>query len=87
MSSAQEGRTRGWREDIGPYLTMGMELAIAVVGMFFLGRWMDDSWGTAPWGMYGGLCLGVAGGFVRFIRRALALGATEDARQKKDDKT
>jgi F0F1-type ATP synthase assembly protein I len=66
----------GWRSDIGPYLTMGMELAIAVVGMFFIGRWVDASWHTAPWGMFTGLILGVVGGFIRFIRRALAMGAS-----------
>lgn len=85
MSSGRDGARRGWREEIGPYLTMGLELAIAVVGMFFLGRWIDGSWGTAPWGMYGGLCVGVAGGFIRFIRRALELGASEDAQQEKDE--
>jgi F0F1-type ATP synthase assembly protein I len=67
----------GWRSDIGPYLTMGMELAIAVVGMFFIGRWVDASWNTAPWGMFIGLILGTAGGFIRFIRRALAMGAAQ----------
>jgi len=86
MSSTPEGGTDGWRDVVGPYLTMGMELAIAVVGMFFIGRWIDGSWGTGPWGMYVGLCVGVVGGFIRFIQRALALGATEDAQQEKDGK-
>jgi F0F1-type ATP synthase assembly protein I len=53
---------------------MGMELAFAVVGMFFLGRWIDGWLDIAPWGMYGGLLLGVVGGFIRFFRRALAMG-------------
>lgn len=72
----ESGGPGGWRRDIGPYLTMGMELAIAVVGMFFVGRWIDASWNTAPWGMFIGLIVGVVGGFIRFIRRALALGAS-----------
>jgi ATP synthase protein I len=63
---------------------MGLELAIAVVGMFFLGRWVDGHWGVDPWGMYVGLSVGITGGFVRFIRRALALGASEDAQEKKE---
>jgi ATP synthase protein I len=86
MSSMTEGKTDGWREIVGPYLTMGLELAIAVVGMFFIGRWIDGRWGTEPWGMYAGLSLGVVGGFIRFIRRALALGASQDAQQEKDGK-
>lgn len=68
----------GWLGAAGPYLTMGMELAIAVVGMFFIGRWIDALVGTAPWGMFIGLTMGVVGGFIRFIRRALALGKAED---------
>jgi F0F1-type ATP synthase assembly protein I len=64
---------------------MGMELAIAVVGMFFIGRWIDAAWGIAPWGMFTGLVIGVVGGFIRFIRRALALGrASENAGGTKD---
>ena len=86
MGSAPQGDRDGWRDVVGPYLTMGMELAIAVVGMFFIGRWIDGHWGTEPWGMYAGLFLGVVGGFIRFIRRALALGASEDAQQEKDGK-
>jgi F0F1-type ATP synthase assembly protein I len=86
MSPVPEGKSDGWRDVVGPYLTMGMELAIAVVGMFFIGRWIDGHWGTAPWGMFVGLGLGVVGGFIRFIRRALALGASEDAQQEKDGK-
>lgn len=86
MGSTPQSKTDNWRDIVGPYLTMGLELAIAVVGLFFIGRWIDNWLDSAPWGMYSGLCIGVAGGFIRFIRRALALGASQDARQEKDDK-
>jgi F0F1-type ATP synthase assembly protein I len=79
------GKTDNWREIAGPYLTMGLELALAVVGMFFIGQWVDRWLGIEPWGMYGGLFVGVTGGFIRFIRRALELSAREDAQQKKDE--
>ncbi len=85
MGSSPAVTKDNWREIVGPYLTMGLELAIAVVGMFFVGRWVDGWLGTGPWGMYGGLCFGVIGGFVRFIRRALALGKSQDAQQEKDE--
>jgi F0F1-type ATP synthase assembly protein I len=75
----------GWLGAAGPYLTMGMELAIAVVGMFFIGRWIDGLCGCTPWGMFIGLAIGVVGGFIRFIRRALDLGrAEDDAGRKKN---
>jgi ATP synthase protein I len=62
----------------GPYLTMGMELAIAVVGMFLIGRWLDGIWSTDPWLMIVGLVIGVTGGFTRFFRKAIALGKEQD---------
>jgi len=76
------GGSGNWRSDLGPYLTMGMELAFAVVGMFFLGRWVDSWLEIAPWGMYSGLVIGVAGGFIRFFRRALAMGSKSDSKPK-----
>jgi F0F1-type ATP synthase assembly protein I len=57
---------------------MGMELAFAVVGMFFVGRLVDSWLEIAPWGMYGGLVIGIAGGFIRFFHRALAMGSNAD---------
>jgi F0F1-type ATP synthase assembly protein I len=51
--------------------------------MFFIGRWVDASWNSAPWGMFTGLILGVVGGFIRFIRRALAMGAAATKDGKK----
>ena len=74
-------------QTLGPYLTMGMELAFAVVGMFLVGRWFDTLWGTDPWLMIVGLAAGVTGGFIRFFRKAIALGKEEDeatAEEKKN---
>jgi F0F1-type ATP synthase assembly protein I len=70
--------------EYGPYLTLGLQLALSVVVFFFLGRWLDGLWGTAPWLTVAGLVIGVAGGFIKFITTALALGrkADEDARSR-----
>lgn len=62
----------------GPFLTLGLQLALSVVVMFFLGRWLDQKFGTDPWLMLCGLALGVVGGFVHFFRTAIALGKQED---------
>lgn len=87
MSPTPGETSDNWRTTVGPYLTMGMELAIAVVGMFFIGRWIDTWLECEPWGMYVGLGIGVVGGLIRFIRRALELGALQDAQQEKDEQT
>jgi ATP synthase protein I len=76
---AMEGPGRQtWGREFGPFLTIGIQLAIAVVAFFFLGRWLDSLFGTAPWLMLTGLVLGITGGLVQFLRTALRLGRRED---------
>ena len=68
-----------WISEFGPFLTIGMQLAIAVVAFFFLGRWLDGVFGTAPWLMIAGLLLGTAGGFVSFFRSVAAIAKKEES--------
>ena len=68
--------------DFGPFLTLGLQLALAVVVFFFLGRWLDQWLGTSPWLMMAGLAVGIAGGFIQFFRTAVALGKREDERAR-----
>jgi F0F1-type ATP synthase assembly protein I len=50
---------------------------LAVVVMFFLGRWLDGKFGTDPWLMIVGGCVGSAGGLISFIRTALDVSRSE----------
>jgi ATP synthase protein I len=79
----ESGRT--WAQSFGPYLTMGIQLALAVVVFFFVGRWLDGKLGTAPWLMLAGLLVGIAGGMIKFLRAAVALGkeANRDAEKER----
>lgn len=79
----REDTGRGWAREIGPFLTLGIQLALSVVVFFFLGRWLDVLWGTGPWLMLGGLLIGVAGGFLQFFRAAAVLGKQADRDQRK----
>lgn len=54
--------------EYSPYLTLGFQLAAAVVVFLLVGYWLDDLWGTFPWLTLGGLVLGTTGGFVKFFR-------------------
>ncbi len=74
----EEPTRRTWAADFGPFLTLGIQLAIAVVAFFFLGRWLDGLLGTSPWLMIAGVALGTVGGLVQFFRTASALGKKED---------
>jgi ATP synthase protein I len=69
---------RNWASEFGPFLTMGIQLALAVVAFFFLGRWLDSLFESAPWLMLAGLAIGIVGGLIQFFRVALMLGKKED---------
>ena len=73
-----DGPRRNWGLQLGPYLTLGLQLAISVVVCFFLGRWLDSVFDTTPWLMIAGLALGITGGFISFFRTVIALGKKED---------
>jgi F0F1-type ATP synthase assembly protein I len=62
----------------GEFLTLGIQLALAVLVFFFLGRWLDEKFGTAPWLMIVGLFVGATGGLVSFFRSAMKMGAEQD---------
>jgi F0F1-type ATP synthase assembly protein I len=66
------------RSTAGSFLTMGIQLAIAVVGFFFAGYWLDAQWNTRPWLSIAGAVIGAGGGLAKFIHEAMKLGAEED---------
>lgn len=63
--------------EYAPYLTMGFQLAAAVVVFFFAGSWLDEELQTKPWCSIVGATIGFAGGTIKFIRTALELGRRE----------
>jgi len=78
--------SRDWKSALGPYLTLGIQLALSVVVFFFLGRWLDQKFGTDPWLMIAGLVLGTVGGFIKFLTTAISLGKEADAEARKEAK-
>jgi ATP synthase protein I len=74
-----------WSAEFAPYLTLGIQLAVAVIAFFFVGRWLDGIFGTSPWLMIVGLLLGTAGGFLQFFKTAAALGRKQDRRSQKGE--
>jgi F0F1-type ATP synthase assembly protein I len=65
--------------DVGPYLTLGIQLAAAVVFFFLIGWCLDTKMDTSPAFKLIGLILGFAGGMIKFFRSA--------AEMSKKDKT
>jgi ATP synthase protein I len=58
---------------IGPYLGLGTQLAATIVLMFFLGRWLDLKFNTAPLMILIFSFIGGFAGIYNFIRVVLAL--------------
>lgn len=69
-------------QDFGPFLTLGLQLAISVGAFFFIGYWMDGLLGTWPWCTIGGAFIGALGGLIKFFREATALGKKADEKMK-----
>ncbi len=65
--------------DFGPFLTLGIQLALSIVVFFFLGKWLDGRFNTSPWLMFIGLLFGAVGGMVKFITSVMKLGQQQDA--------
>ncbi len=75
-----------WFAGFGPYLTLGLQLALTVVVLFFVGQWLDGQFGTSPWLMLLGLLIGVTGGMIKFFMTAMQLGREEDAKNRSEKK-
>lgn len=57
--------------DIGPYLGLGLQLAVSILVFLFLGRWVDGKLDTYPLFLIIGAFIGAAGGMYSFIRAVL----------------
>jgi F0F1-type ATP synthase assembly protein I len=81
-----EGLRKNVTKDFGPFLSMGIQLAAAVVIFFFVGYWLDGKLKTYPWLSITGALLGSVGGMVKFIREAQVLGKKADEELKEIEK-
>ena len=77
-NKAPENDGKGLVGGYGPYLSLGAQLAFGVVVFFFLGRYLDGKFATAPWLTILGSMLGITGGLIKFIRTAIKMGQQED---------
>ena len=62
------------------YSGVGLELAGATAGLALVGYWIDRKFGTSPWGILGGVTIGIVGGLYNLIRESMAA-----IRQAEDD--
>jgi F0F1-type ATP synthase assembly protein I len=60
--------------DVAPYLTLGFQLAAAVIVFFLAGWWLDGRYGTSPTFQLVGVAVGAVGGMIKFFRTISTLG-------------
>jgi ATP synthase protein I len=58
-------------KDYGPYLGLGLQLAITVAAMTFLGVWLDGKFNTSPWLTVICSFLGVFAALYSFIKEVI----------------
>lgn len=55
------------------YLGLGLEMGLTVAGLTWLGHYLDERWGTAPWLLLTGGLVGAASALALLIRIAKGL--------------
>ena len=58
-------------KEIAPFLTLGMQLAVTITVMFFIGKWIDDKYETTPVWIIIFTFAGAIGGLYNFIKTVL----------------
>lgn len=66
----EDGRSN-FAVNYGPYLGLGLQLAVTVIAMVFLGLWLDDRFNTKPWLTVGFSFLGIASSLYSFLKTVL----------------
>ena len=74
-------RSPGWVR----YSGVGLELAGAIAGLALVGYWIDGKFGTTPWGILGGVIIGMVGGMYNLVKESLA--AVREAKDDDDKKS
>ncbi len=75
MRHAADKRFPSWVRHSG----VGLELAGATAGFALIGYWIDGRYGTTPWGLVGGVIIGLVGGLYNLVKQSLR--ATREAQE------
>lgn len=70
---------------VGPYLGLGTQLALTIVLMFFLGRWLDSEFSSFPVFTIVMLFLGSFAGLYNFIKTVLSLNKKDIEKNNNSD--
>ena len=83
--SRLEEKTRGAYQSL-KYTGLGIELAVFIVGGVLGGNWIDENYGTAPWGILGGVAFGIAGGVRTLVRTVKQIQKSQEKESGESEK-
>lgn len=73
MNEEEENSLAKTYREVGPYLGLGSQLAITIVALFFLGKWLDEKFEIFPILTISLSFLGGFAGIYNFIRAVLLI--------------
>ncbi|MCI0707772.1 MAG: AtpZ/AtpI family protein [Ignavibacteriae bacterium] len=80
------GTVNKFYKEFGPFLTLGVQLAAAVIVFYFIGSWVDKSYDTSPAFTLVGIMLGTVGGLIKFFKTVIDLSKKENPPKANDDR-
>ena len=80
----QKGRSPAGSPQAAEVMGVGLQFAGAILLFLFIGRWLDDRFGTTPWLLILGVMVGAGGGFYSMYRRLVIL-PRERGKRKRDE--
>jgi F0F1-type ATP synthase assembly protein I len=83
--SRLEEKTRGAYQSL-KYTGLGIELAVFIVVGVLGGNWIDENYGTAPWGILGGVAFGIAGGVRTLVRTVKQIQKSQEKESGESEK-
>lgn len=83
---AARGASTGASEGLGglAFAGLGFQFAVALVGSYYLGQWLDRRFGTAPVFLLGVMLLGAGGSFYVMYSQLMRAQRRADRARRRD---
>jgi len=75
------GTVNKFYREFGPFLTLGFQLAAAVIVFYFIGSWVDRRFDTEPAFTLLGIMLGTVGGLIKFFTTVSKFGNKKESQK------
>lgn len=78
-----ESEDRRQSRRVAKYAGVGLQFAVSILVFLYVGQWVDDRFGSAPWGMIVGVFTGAGAAFYSMYRRLMADLKEDEARRRR----